>query len=127
MWVLACAQVVLAVQLVLCLSCASASLHWRQAQGFSRYHLALDNFSQGAQPRRMLCQCRVLGFYGRRYHHACTLTLIRSPCVSARRQARHQDCKPLHPTPYAGRLVDKLWSSAAYLGTLFLVLRTAKP
>ena len=47
---LAGAQVVLAVQLVLCLSCASASLQWRQAQGFSRYHLALDNFSQGAQP-----------------------------------------------------------------------------
>ena len=64
---LASAQVVLAVQLVLCLSCAAASLHWRQAQGFSRYHLALDNFSQGAQPGRLLCQHM-------RYRVACTFT-----------------------------------------------------
>jgi hypothetical protein len=40
--------VVLAVQLVLCLACASASLHWRQAQGFARYHLALTDFHEGA-------------------------------------------------------------------------------
>ena len=49
---LASAQVVLAVQLVLCLSCAAASLHWRQAQGFSRYHLALDNFSRRRAARQ---------------------------------------------------------------------------
>ena len=48
------AQVVLAVQLVLCLACASASLHWRQAEGFQRYHLALGDFSEGAQPGRRL-------------------------------------------------------------------------
>ncbi len=40
--------VVLAVQLVLCLACASASLHWRQAEGFARYHLALTDFHEGA-------------------------------------------------------------------------------
>ncbi|KAK9839881.1 hypothetical protein WJX81_008363 [Elliptochloris bilobata] len=39
--------VVLAIQLVLCLACSLASLHWRQAQGFKRYHLALTNFSEG--------------------------------------------------------------------------------
>lgn len=42
--------VVLAVQLVLCCACASASLHWRASQGFARYHLQLTDFSEGARP-----------------------------------------------------------------------------
>lgn len=73
-------QVVLAVQLVLCLSCASASLHWRQAQGFSRYHLALGNFTEGAQFGRLLRQRT-------RYHVACTPISMRKPLCPLRRQA----------------------------------------
>ena len=42
--------VVLAVQLVLCCACASASLHWRASQGFARNHLQLTDFSEGAGP-----------------------------------------------------------------------------
>lgn len=40
--------VVLSIQLVLCLACAGASLHWRSSQGFVRYHLALNDFHEGA-------------------------------------------------------------------------------
>ena len=48
--------VVLAVQLVLCCACASASLHWRASQGFARYHLQLTDFSEGAGPHTYVCK-----------------------------------------------------------------------
>ena len=48
--------VVLAMQLVLCCACASASLHWRASQGFARYHLQLTDFSEGAGPLTYVCK-----------------------------------------------------------------------